>query len=288
MGNDPFFQDEIIFKADTHQYFNKQNEEYKSVSRALKGIQVPFDREGMSSRMAKKLAEENGISESQAKKDLLEQWDNKKDNSIDKGNYVHDSLERYAIKGTYDDEMKEVTEFLLRILKEHYRYFPETIIYSHKYKMAGRTDLSLVRQKSKNPVLDFLDYKSNAEKGIQFDSIGRKEIPIRHYNRFLLPPFDYLEDCNYTTYSLQLSIYAFMAMESLNVRIGRLGILFVDNDFKPSLIPVPFMYQEAKMICEMNISQKQLPEIQEKLLPSSTTPMPVFNSFSLTDIKEDW
>lgn len=296
--NDPFLQEEIIYRDDTHQYFNKENVEYKSVSRALKGIQVPFDSQGMSARMAKKIALESGISEQQAQKEILAEWESKKDGSIDKGNYVHDSMEQYAIKGTCDDEMKEATEFLLKILKEHYRYFPETIIHSHTYRMAGRTDMALMRQKSKVPVLDFLDYKSNIEKGIQFDSINRKVDPYRHYNRFLLPPFDYLEDCNYNTYSLQLSIYAFMAMERLHVKIGRLGILFIDNNFKPRMIPVPFMYQEAKMICEMNISQKQLPEkstdqlgisssYKFELMDISTNDKRV-NSFNPNNIKEDW
>jgi hypothetical protein len=298
-NNDPFLQNEIIYRDDTHQYFNLKQEEYKSVSRALKGIQVPFNSGQMSAIMAKKIAFETGISEKQAQQELLAEWESKKDGSIDKGNYVHDSLERYAIKGTCDDEMKEATEFLLKILKEHYRYFPETIIHSHTYKMAGRTDLALMRQKSKVPILDFIDYKSNIEKGIQFDSINRKTDPLRHYNRFLLPPFDYLEDCNYNTYSLQLSIYAFMAMERLHVKIGRLGILFIDNDFKPSLIPVPFMYQEAKAICEMNIQLKALPqqelpvkESQGKFvdIPASVIGEVVFNngSINVTDIKEDW
>lgn len=297
--NDPFLQNEIIYRDDTHQYFNLKDEEYKSVSRSLKGIQVPFNSGQMAVIMAKKIAFETGISEKQAQQELLAEWESKKDNSIDKGNYVHDSLERYAIKGTYDDEMREAVEFLLKILKEHYRYFPETIIHSHTYKMAGRTDMAMMRQKSKVPVLDFLDYKSNIEKGIQFDSINRKTDPYRYYNRFLLPPFDYLEDCNYNTYSLQLSIYAFMAMERLHVKIGRLGILFIDNNFKPSLIPVPFMYQEAKMICEMNISQKTLPEVEKSVankqvkfidIPSSVTGDVIFNngSIDMTDIKEDW
>jgi len=260
--NDPFLQSEIKYRDDTHQYFNNSGEEYKSVTRALNGIKVPFDSARMSSIMAVKYAAEHGITESQAQKEILAEWESKKDGSIVKGNYVHDSLERYTLKGTYDDEMTEAVMFLKNILSEHYRFYPEVIIHSHKYKMAGRTDLSLLRQKSNNPVFDFYDYKSNIEKGIQFDSIGRKALPVKHYNRFLLPPLEYIEDCNYNIYSLQLSIYAFMAMDSNpDIRIGRLGIIFVDNDFKPSMIPVPFMYQEAKMICEMNITRKKLPLI---------------------------
>lgn len=298
--NDPFFQNEIVYHSDTHQYFNVEGEEYKSVTRALAGIKVPFDSARMSFVMAGKYAAEHGISEAQAQKEILASWEGKKDRSIDKGNYVHDSFERYTLNGKYDEEMTEAIQFLKKILLEHYRYYPETIIHSHKYKMAGRTDLALMRQKSKNPVLDFYDYKSNIEKGIQFDSIGRKDEPIKHYNRFLLPPFEYLEDCNYTIYSLQLSVYAFMAIDSNpDLRIGRLGIIFVDNDFKPSMIPVPFMYQEAKMICEMNITRKALPTMDtdladgmkiKSMIGTDSNPFPetALNAFDPHNVQEDW
>jgi hypothetical protein len=281
-GNDLFLSSEIVYQDKTHQYFNLEGVEYKSVSRALNGIKVPFDRMKMSGIMANKIAMEQGISVEKAQEGLLKQWDKKKDDSIDKGNYVHDSMERYSLSGKYDEEMKDAVMFLQDILKDYYRFYPEVIIHSHTYRMAGRTDMALQRQNSKVPVIDFLDYKSNSEKGIQFDSIGRKTIPIRHYNKFFLPPFDYLEDCNYTLYALQLSIYAFMAIERLGIKVGKLAILFVDNDFQPSLIPIPFMYQEAKMICEMNIQTKQLPkvEIHDR--------NPVFNPANEHRYKEDW
>lgn len=293
--NDPFLQSEIVYQDDTHEYFNLEKEEYKSVTRALKGIQVPFDSARMSSIMAGKYATEHGITEAQAQKEILASWEEKKDNSIVKGNYVHDSFERYTLKGTYDDEMADAVMFLKQILLEHYRFYPEVIIHSHKYKMAGRTDLALMRLKSNDPVFDFYDYKSNIEKGIQFDSINRNKFPIKHYNRFLLPPFQYLEDCNYTIYSLQLSVYAFMALDSNpNIRIGRLGIIFVDNDFKPSMIPVPFMYQEAKMICEMNITRKALPDKATQSLSYEIMDMSNNEKRSPAigwdpkNIKEDW
>ena len=292
--NDPFLRDEITFVEKTHQYFNKDNEEYKSVSRMLNGLKVPFDSARMSGLMAGKYAAENGISVDQAQKEILSSWETNKDESIDKGNYVHDSLERYAIKGTCDEEMQEACNFLRIILKEHYRYYPETIVHSHRYKIAGTTDNAMIRQKSKSPVVDFYDYKSNKSKGIQYDSIKRTD-ELKHYNRFLLPPFDYLEDCNYTIYSLQLSLYAFMAVDSNpDIRIGRLGIIFVDNEFKPSLIPVPFMYQEAKTICELNLTRKTLPEHEvinvspeSKIIDGTKADPSINNELKLT-YSEDW
>lgn len=260
MVTDVFQQDQIIFKEDTHQYFNQKHEEYQSVSSLLKGIKVPFDRQGISYAMAIKEAGEKGISVELAQKEILAGWDKTKDSSIDKGNYVHDGLENYAKKGIVDPKIQKPIGYMRSIFKECYRFYPEVMLYSHRYMVAGRTDIVLQRQKSKRPVFDFLDYKTNESKGIQFDSVSRKDGVVKHFNKYFLPPFDYLEDCNYVNYSLQLSVYAFMAMDTLGMRIGKLGIVFVGNDFETSYIPVPFMMHEAKILCERNIRKKELPQ----------------------------
>jgi hypothetical protein len=264
MVADLFMQDEITFVPDNHKYYNRAKEEYTSVSKVLERIKVPFDREGISRRMAQSIAAESGISVDQAQKELLAEWDQLIDSSIDKGNYVHDGLEDYARTGKVWEELDEPVRFMQDIFKQYYRFYPEVTLFSHKYRVAGRTDLILQRQKSRSvPVLDFIDYKSNEAKGICFDSISRKEGIIKHSNRFFLSPFEHLENCNYNSYSLQLSIYAFLAMELGHFRVGKLGIVFVDNQFKPTYIPVAFMYQEAKALCEMNLTLKPLPMIDK-------------------------
>lgn len=299
MVADMFLQDEIRFDPVTHQYFNQKNEEYASVSRCLKRLQVPFDREGISRRMAYSIASETGVSVEQAQKELLSEWNENKESSIDKGNYVHDGLEDYAKTGKVWESLEEPVAYMQNIFKQYYRFYPEVLLFSHKYKVAGRTDLILQRQKSKIPVFDITDYKSNEKKGIVFDSISRKESELKHYNRYLLEPFEYLESCNYVLYALQLSIYAFLLLDRGNCRIGKLAIIFFDNQFKPTYIPVPFMYQEAKMICELNTVIKDLPEWKptEKIIPrfvDQTTINPLtVKEYPMTpdeafQIKDDW
>lgn len=262
MVGDIFQQDEIIFKEDTHQYFNRKNEEYKSVSSLLKGIQVPFDRSGISRAIAIKEASSSGVSVDEAQSAILSSWDKTKDSSIDKGNYVHNGLEDYAKKGIIDPKLEKPIVFMQSLFRDYYRFYPEVMLFSHAVRIAGRTDLVLQRQKSKDPVFDFIDYKTNESKGIRFDSISRKEGQVKHFNKYFLPPFDYLEDCNYTSYSLQLSIYAYLAMSTLKLRIGKLGIVFIGNDFEASYIPVPFMMHEAKLICENSLNLKRLDDFR--------------------------
>lgn len=297
--NDLFLSSEVRFveEDDKHQYFNLKDVEYTSVSKMLERIKQPFDRNKISSNMAVSISKESGLSVEKEKINLLNEWDVKKDNSIKKGNFVHHGLEDYCLTGKYDPILEKPILLLKDILKGYYRFFPEQLLHSHTFKCAGTADLLLMRQNSKVPIIDIVDYKTNAEKGIQFDSIKRDDngIILKHYNRYFLPPFDYLESCNFVLYSLQLSIYAYMIIERLGYRIGKLNLFFVDNKFNAKIIPVPFMYQEAKMICEMNINLKKLPSLskainvmpeqkiqKQNIIDSSS------DGFDINNIIEDW
>lgn len=278
MVADIFLQDEITFKADTHQYFNRQGVEYTSVSRLLDTIKVPFDRNGVSLNMARQVAESTGISVGQAQREILSEWDAKRDSSIDKGNFVHGGLEEYVLTGKVDPKLDIPIKYMQGVFKDYYRFYPEVMLYSHDYGVCGTTDLVLQRQKNKKPVMDFRDYKTNESKGIYFDSIKRKD-GVKHYNRYYLPPFDHMEDCNYNQYALQLSIYAFLALSRLDIRVGNLGLIYFDNWLKPHYYPVPFMYHEAKWLCETNLVRKKLPE------PVKEKPVVVFDP---NNVEEDW
>ena len=290
MVSDIFNQDEITFREDTHQYFNLKGEEYNSVSSVLARIKTPFDANGISRAMAMKLSKEQGISIDEAQQKVLGEWSYAKDSSLVKGNFVHGGLENYSRFGTVDPKLSKPIAFLGNLFRSYYKFYPEVKLFSHRCRVAGTTDLVLQRQKSKVPVLDFGDYKTNESKGIYFDSISRKDGVIKHYNRYLLPPFDYMEDCNYVIYSLQLSIYAFMAMDSLGIKVGRLFILFIDNSYNVTEIPVPFMYHEAKMLCESNISIKQLDDYRKyPMTPKESYEKPADKAVSSElNITDDW
>jgi len=290
MVDNLFMQNEILFEEKNHEYTNRNGERYESVSRLLKQLQVPFDKAMMSRIIAMKVSSEEGIPFEKAQTELLKEWDDKRDSSIDKGNYVHDGLEDYTRTGKVWEGLEEPVRYMQEIFKDYYRFYPEVMLYSHKYKVAGRTDIVLQRQKSRIPVCDFADYKSNEAKGIVFDSISRKESRPKHYNRFFLPPFDHLEACNYTIYSLQLSIYAFLALELGKVKVGKLFIVFFDNEFRPTYIPVPFMYHEAKMICELNLERKPLPKFNmlPRVEPVNRNFDTLGKPFNPDEVKEDW
>ena len=249
----------IRFKEDTHQYFDSGQREYKSVTRILKALQEPFDSAGVSAMMAKGIAKEKGISIEQAQKELLKEWDAKRDSAGDRGNFIHGGLEKYLIDGTKTPGLEAPINIVRDLVKPFYRFYPEVILYDQESGVAGQTDLVVQRQKSQNSLYDFYDYKTNESKGIQFDSVNRKAEPLKHYNRMLMAPLDHIEDCNYNIYSLQLSLYAALAEMTYGIRVGRLAIIFINNEMQTTIYPVGYLKLEALKLLEHTRTLRPLP-----------------------------
>lgn len=254
--------DYIRFKEDTHEYFNPVGIKYESVSSVLKMVKVPFDRDGVSRIMAKQKAETEGISIEIAQKKILAEWDYKRDNSIDVGNGIHNALEDYLKTGKIDSKYDILGKKISVFLKKYHQYYPEMQFYSKQHKIAGTADLPVVRSRVKTSPIDIFDYKTNVEKGIQFDTAKYKKNGKfdKFYNRFFLPPVDHLEDTNYNLYSLQLSLYAVMAQMMTGRRIGRLGIIFVDyKTLNMTMFPVAYLKFEALAIMDHFTKLKKIP-----------------------------
>lgn len=244
--NDDF----IRFEAEKHQYFGADGNEYQSVSRVLKTIQNPFDRMGISNAMSKR----DGITQ----QEILDQWDKKRIVASDYGTLIHNGLEDYFNGRKVKDKIIEnLAKEFSKELSGYYKISNEHILHDKEYKIAGTTDLLLDRQKhtsaSKEWIVDLMDYKTNLEKGIYFDSITRKNGNVKHYNKFLLPPLTHLEECNYNLYALQLSSYALMLEKTYGIKIGKLFIVWIRyNDLTQlldyTMIPVPYMKFEVQAL----------------------------------------
>jgi hypothetical protein len=256
----------ITFKEDTHEYFNPQGVKYASVSSVLKMVKVPFDRDGRSRQMAQSMSKEEGITIDQAQKKILAEWDYKRDNSIEVGNNIHNALEKYLKTGNIDPEFDILGKRISHFLKIYHRYYPEKIFHSDQHKIAGTADLPVTRSKAKTSPIDIFDYKTNVEKGIEFDTakFGKAGKFEKFYNRFFLPPVDHLEDCNYNLYSLQLSLYAVMAQMMTGRRIGRLGIIFINHKtLQMTMYPVSYLKLEALAIMDHFKNLKQMPVLEK-------------------------
>ncbi len=251
--------DTILFDPDKHRYTTRFGKKLTSVTRVIKKVIMPFDRLGISLNMAKQLSYKEGISVKEAQKRILDEWEAKRVSAENRGNFIHDNLEKYLLTGECDITLNEVVAQLQTIFKDGHRYYTEARTYVLSYMVAGTGDLVVQRQRGNQSVFDFYDYKTNEAKGIQFDSINRKKVPMKHYNKFLMTPLNHLEDCNYNQYALQLSLYALMAQLTWGLNIGKLAILYIDNNLDLHEYPVPYMKLEARVLLEHNQTLKPLP-----------------------------
>lgn len=248
--------DVISFEPRKHRYTDASGAEYKSVSRLLNSIEMPFDREGISMMMAK------GSKIRQA--EILAEWDAKLESSHDWGNWIHDNLESYHKLGTCDEKIKPVVQRIKPFYENYFRVYTEVLLSDFEFKIAGQTDLVVQRQRSLSSLYDFYDYKTNEQKGIEFDSIRRKKDPWQHYNKFFLSPLAHLEDCNYNRYSLQLSLYALMAQRQYGINIGRLALIFIDKELQVHDYPVSYLRFEAEVLLEhASKTLKPLPQVAQ-------------------------
>lgn len=234
-----------------HKYRSKVNaKRFKSVSKVIDHFREPFDREGQSRRSAAaelKRAGERITNDAieQCAAELRIRWDDKMVKSQVRGTAFHKSFEDFD-NGLQCDprHMACIQRIHDELYKDRYHeVVVEGIISSNIFGVAGTSDKICQRAPGKKGILDISDYKTN-EDGISLYS---------PYSKYFINGLGHLEDCKYTGYALQLSLYAFMAL-SKGYSIGRLSIVSVPDPCDPNGFykeyPVPFMMMEAKYMLE--------------------------------------
>lgn len=271
----------------THIYSDNMGNIYDSWSSRIKQFQEPFDEIVRSKQSAKKqlLAELKRIpTESEINKRsrlLVKSWKANNLDSTDHGTFQHKGLEKFGLFNELpeDENQAEMIKSIFNSYLTGYRarYF-EQIIYSLKKRHAGTCDFAGVRVGGKNPVIDLKDYKTNKSKGIQYFS---------QYGKRFFSPLDFLEDCNYIQYCLQLSDYAFMLEEEHGFRIGRLNIIFIpfDNPMMHVEIPVPYMREEVK---QMNNHLTMNKEIADAKVSGEIKPIMTSQLLGSLQEEENW
>jgi ATP-dependent exoDNAse (exonuclease V) beta subunit len=190
--------------------FNEELHEYKYKGRTLKSVttlldeyKTFFDEEAMSLRVAER--------EGREQQQVLSEWKDKNDAGILLGNSVHKFAEA-IFKGQKTEEPidevdKNIRKFFFKYLDEHKRLTPiasELRVILPCYGIAGTIDLIM---------------KSEDNKLFLYDIKTSKEITSKSYNKKLKYPLDYIDDCNFNNYSLQLSMYKLLLKKKYNIDI---------------------------------------------------------------------
>lgn len=231
----------IIFKEDSHQYFNTDtNEEYLSGTRFLHLFEPIFDKDGISKRVAKR--------EGKTQEEVLNEWANASKKACDYGTQIHKVMEDYIKFGEYQSLYKSLYNSFEKIVGKDFKnsqeILSESLLWNHEYKIAGQADLIIVHNDDEFSVGDF---KTNKE--IQFFSA---------FGNRMLHPVDHLSQCQHNLYALQLSLYAYMYSLLTGKKLRRIFIMYKDGD-SWTHIPCNYMLYEIKLMLKYykEVLQKQ-------------------------------
>ena len=206
----------IVFDSDSHTYTNTETKDrYISTTTLLSKYKEPFDKEYHSLRVAKR----EGVPQEM----VLESWAAENKRSTDRGSHIHKLLENYVTVGEIQSDYKWLYKSYDNVISNSVDKFKtfcsEKLLYNHEFKLAGTADLIFDHG-------DFFtvgDFKTN--KRFNFTS---------QYNELHKHPIDHLPYCEFNTYALQLSIYAFMHEELTGKKCSKLVVFYLDDDvFRP-------------------------------------------------------
>lgn len=193
----------MYFKNSTHEYF-VNDKKYISFSALKKIVEPEKDWDKIAEAYAKK--------HKMTKEQVQHTWAEKGRISREKGTLFH-SYKESLLKADkllgiddaiYFSEETDDIKPISSIENLPDGTYPELILYNNEYQVCGTADKVIIETIDGIRYVDIEDYKTNEE--IKLESYFN---PRTQTYDMLLHPCSNLMDCNYSTYSLQLSTYAY-------------------------------------------------------------------------------
>jgi len=230
-----------------HVYIHRETGiKYNSVTKAIASIEPHFDAPAVAQAIVfqpDNVKQERYIGMS--KEQILEYWQMLNDEANTYGTKVHDIVEKYLKANKWwfpEDELaqKVIAGYNALKIDEGIRMQPERIMFAEEYKLAGMSDLIV----DIDPVwFDVGDWKTNR--------IFNFYNPYGHET--LLKPFDYLQNCQWSVYTLQLSTYALMYEMETGKKCRQIWIGYWDKTKETfEKIQIMYMKHEAKKLLELH------------------------------------
>lgn len=219
---------DIYLDKKDHKYFLKSDPSlnFTSVTTFVDQFFEKFD----SKKVAKKLVENHPKYSNSTIEELINEWKI----AADHGTFVHEEIENWIKNKIIPSENK--SKFGIRWLHQYKKkcnleILSEIILYSEELKISGTVDiLALNRYTGK---YDIIDWKTS------------KKINKRSFNRKMgtKTSTHNIMDCNFSHYSLQLSLYRYLLERYYGLEVESQYIVQLKED---SAIPfsVPYMKED--------------------------------------------
>ena len=194
----------IFLKEDVHEYqlVDDPEMEFTSCTTFAKYFFQPFDKIGIANNLTS--THPNYMAMTPQK--LVAQWDN----IAEEGTLIHNEIEEF-VKNDVDAPTREKSKVAIEWIKKNftdkYDVFSEVMVYSKELALAGSIDILLYDKEEKS--YKILDWKTN--KKIDTTSFRNKMGTHQASARLM--------DCNYTHYSIQLSLYRYILEKNYNIEV---------------------------------------------------------------------
>lgn len=213
----------IQFTASDHKYQSidqNENIEWISVTSLIGVLKKPFDKETTALKSSKnKRSKWFGLTP----KEIVAIWDRSNAVAIDLGTWYHNQRESDIVmhdtigrSGRDISIVRPIEQDGIKLAPDQNLVegiYPEHMVYLKSAGICGQAD----RVEVIGNTIDLYDYKTN------------KEIKLTAYTNWegvtekMLLPINHLDDCNYTHYSLQLSIYMYIMLKhNPNLKPGKI------------------------------------------------------------------
>jgi len=237
-----------------HVYIHRETgKKYTSVTKILSSIEHEFETEEVALRISKQSDNnpaKNPDYVGMSYEEILDYWQWLNDTANEYGTFVHETVEKYLLAQKWyfpenhpeygDLEAKAIKAYENLKVDEGICIYPERIMFSEKYSLAGTADLKIDIDEE---FFDIGDWKTN-KKFEFFNPFG---------GQCLKKPVDHLQQCHYSIYSLQLSIYAYMCEEETGMKCRQIWIGYWSRETEEfTRIPIMYLKSEAKMILELH------------------------------------
>jgi hypothetical protein len=252
MSQAKLWEGPVYLEPIAHKYIHRiTGKKYSSVTTTLTSIEPHFDVQGVSAAIANQQdssKQERYIGLTQ--QEIIDFWQNLNDEANVYGTMVHDIVERYLLANKFyfpkdtpegEFEQKVIDGYNALDIDEGEAVWPERILFSEEHELAGMSDLIIDID---DVYFDVLDHKTN--RVFNFHN--------PYGNETLYKPFDHLQACQWSIYTLQLSVYAYMyELEFPKRKCRKIVVLYWDK-VKESFEKIHIMYlkHEAKKLIELH------------------------------------
>ena len=206
----------IVFNELAHSY-HYNGVKCTSVTQLISNYKKKFETEIIASKYALK----NGLSIDE----VLTDWDLKRDTANARGTELHKYAElKFACK-EYDVSEEQLSTDLKSKIDSFYEMSKGRLIPVASELIVGDSDKSLCG------MIDQIFYNVKAKEFQIWDYKTNKEINMSSkYKSKMINGLNHLEECEYNTYSLQLSIYKKIIEKNTSLKIGKSYLCWINEE----------------------------------------------------------